>query len=307
MKKISPPLAILFGLVVAAAAYLFVPPPHSASAAFGDQATFGGTSGGSANAQTINIANLPANTIGVQLRFIPGFTNTGPTQINVSGIGLVNVLRPSSIGLVAFSGQEFLAGEPTTIEFNGTAYVLARNIDVTPIGKVVQFRGSTAPRGTLIEDGSCVSQTTYAPLFSVIGTTYGTCGTGLFALPDSRGSVFAALDTQGANGAAGRITSAGSGCTATSVGTRCGAQSQTLSLQQIPAGITASGNSGSVTFLGGTSEATALPGSGGSGVGVQASGSFLSAVSVTTTSNNTGGTAHPILNPVLLGLSAIKY
>jgi microcystin-dependent protein len=294
--------ALLIGLI----AYSFVPPPHPASAAFSDQATFGGTSGGSANAQTITIPNLSANTIGVQFRFIPGFTNTGPATIAVSGLAPVAILRPSSIGPVALSGQELWAGEPTSIEYNGSNYVLTSNSDITPIGKVVQFRGSTAPRGTLIEDGSCVSQTTYAPLFSVIGTSYGTCSAGLFALPDSRGSIFAALDTQGANGAANRLTNAGSGCTATSVAFRCGAQNQTLTASQIPT-ITASGSSGATAFLGGTSTAGGLPGSGGSGVGVQSSGAFLSAVSVTTTSNNTGGLAHPIVPPVLGGISAIKY
>jgi microcystin-dependent protein len=295
--------ALLIGLV----AYTFVPPPKPAAATFIDQLTFGGTSGGSANAQTFTIPNLTANTPGVQLRFIPGFTNTGPTQINVSGIGLVNVLRPSSIGNVGFSGGEFQTGELTCVTFNGTAYQLACNVDITPIGKMVPFRGSAAPRGTLIEDGSCVSQTTYAPLFSVIGTTYGTCGTGLFMLPDSRGSIFAALDTQGVNGAANRLTNAGSGCTATSVAFRCGTQNQTLTLAQIPAGITSNGSSGGTSFLGGTSTAGALPGSGGTGVGVQNSGAFLSAVSVNSTSNNTGGLAHPIVPPVLGGISAIKY
>lgn len=306
-------LAALGALLVGLIAYSFAPPPKPASATFTDQTTFGGTSTGSANAQTINIPNLSANTIGVQIRFIPGFTNTGPTQVNVSGIGLVNVLRPSSIGLVALSGQELWAGEPTSIMYNGSAYVLTSNVDVTPIGKVVQFRGATAPRGTLIEDGSCVSQATYAALFSVIGSTYGTCSAGLFALPDARGSLFAALDTQGVNGAANRITSAGSGCAATAIGTRCGGQNQTLSLSQLPGGITSSAYN---TITVNSTTSTVLYGWYGLNAGVngtfnapQNSGTITSTGSnlISVTSNNTGGGSHPILPPLVLGLSAIKY
>lgn len=41
------------------------------------------------------------------------------------------------------------------------------------VGAVVAFAGSTSPAGWLLCDGSAVSRTTYAALFAVIGTTYG--------------------------------------------------------------------------------------------------------------------------------------
>src|SRR5579864_3375351 len=188
------------GFIALAAAYLLIPPPQHVSAQFVDQLTFGGTSTGSAKVQAITVSNYDTYKVGVVLRFVPGFTNTGPTQVNVNGLGLVNVFRPSSIGPVAFSGQEFWAGELTCITYTGSFFQLGCNVDMTPIGKTVEFRGSGAPRGTLIEDGSCVSATTYAALATVIGTQYGSCSAGLFAVPDSRGSFFAALDNQGANG-----------------------------------------------------------------------------------------------------------
>lgn len=52
------------------------------------------------------------------------------------------------------------------------------------------WSSATAPEGYLLEDGSAVSRTTYAELFSVIGTTYGSGdGSTTFNLPDSRGRV----------------------------------------------------------------------------------------------------------------------
>lgn len=60
----------------------------------------------------------------------------------------------------------------------------------TPVGIISLFAGTTAPSGWLICDGSAVSRTTYANLFSVIGTTYGTGdGSTTFNIPDLQGRV----------------------------------------------------------------------------------------------------------------------
>ena len=60
----------------------------------------------------------------------------------------------------------------------------------TPVGSISLFAGTTAPNGWLICDGSAVSRTTYANLFSVIGTTYGTGdGSATFNIPDLQGRV----------------------------------------------------------------------------------------------------------------------
>lgn len=56
------------------------------------------------------------------------------------------------------------------------------------IGSVKAWGGSTAPSGWLFCDGSAISRTTYAALFAVIGTTYGTGnGTTTFNLPNFGG------------------------------------------------------------------------------------------------------------------------
>lgn len=56
---------------------------------------------------------------------------------------------------------------------------------INPVGVVQAFAGSTTPDGWLLCDGSAVSRTTYAALFSAIGTTYGAGdGTTTFNLPN---------------------------------------------------------------------------------------------------------------------------
>ncbi|UOE45896.1 phage tail protein [Agromyces larvae] len=57
-----------------------------------------------------------------------------------------------------------------------------------PTGEVKIFAGASAPSGYLLCQGQAVSRTTYAALFAVLGTTYGTGdGTSTFNLPDLRG------------------------------------------------------------------------------------------------------------------------
>ena len=66
----------------------------------------------------------------------------------------------------------------------------------SPTGMISLFAGSTAPTGWLICDGTAVSRTTYADLFTAIGTTYGTGdGSTTFNLPNLKGKVPVGLDS----------------------------------------------------------------------------------------------------------------
>lgn len=57
----------------------------------------------------------------------------------------------------------------------------------TPVGTIIAYAANTAPTGFLLCDGSAVSRTTYAALFAVIGTTWGSGdGSTTFNLPDGR-------------------------------------------------------------------------------------------------------------------------
>lgn len=103
--------------------------------------------------------------------------------------------------------------------------------NITPTGVVLPFAGSTAPSGWLLCDGSTISRTTYAALFGVIGTTYGSGdGSTTFVVPDLKGRVPA-----GKEATATRLTTAGSGVDGATLGATGGAETHTLTTPQMPA------------------------------------------------------------------------
>lgn len=96
-------------------------------------------------------------------------------------------------------GQVYFATDTGLIyRDNGTSWVI---VTVTnPAGAILPYAGSSAPSGYLLCDGSAVSRTTYAALFTVVGTTYGVGdGSTTFNLPDLRAKVPAGYKAADAN------------------------------------------------------------------------------------------------------------
>jgi len=105
-------------------------------------------------------------------------------------------------------------------------------------GDVRRSQGSvsvpSAPVGYLLCYGQTVSRTTYADLFTAIGTTWGAGdGTTTFGIPDLRGRLRAGKDDMGGT-AANRLTTAGGGVDGITLGAVGGAQSHTLTIAQLP-------------------------------------------------------------------------
>lgn len=92
-----------------------------------------------------------------------------------------------------------------------------------PTGIVVPFGGATAPSGWLLCDGSQVSQTTYAKLFSLIGTTYNIGGetAGMFRVPDLRGRTVIGVGS-------------GAGLTPRTLGAKLGEETHQLTVTEMP-------------------------------------------------------------------------
>lgn len=68
--------------------------------------------------------------------------------------------------------------------------------DTLPVGCIVPFTSDTVPENWLLCDGQAVSRTTYALLFSIIGTTYGVGdGSTTFNLPNLKGKVPVGYDS----------------------------------------------------------------------------------------------------------------
>lgn len=134
-----------------------------------------------------------------------------------------NAVRDFSDTVISFSP----AGQLENIQSGEQLKVLFGKIEkyydyLVPIGVINQFVGETAPNGYLLCQGQAISRTTYANLFDVIGTKYGSGdGSTTFNLPDLRGRV-----PVGVNGGDTDFKALGK------VG---GSKTVTLTLSQIPA------------------------------------------------------------------------
>jgi len=169
------------------------------------------------------------------------FRRAGPVYVPVNG----------SIDLT-YTGEVATSFESGTIRgFVDLGYATAEIKSViVPAGSVTMFAGATAPVGYLLCNGSAVSRTLYADLFTAIGTTYGVGdGSTTFNLPDLRGrSPLAA--------------GAGAGLTPRALAATGGAETVTLDSTMMPAHTHTSNATGGQGNLGlvladGTNTATA--------------------------------------------------
>lgn len=103
-----------------------------AAAQFADQATYAGAGGGTANAQTLTLANASAyaDLVGVIVKYVPSATNTGAATLNVNSFGSSPSFRkPNGAGVTALVGGEIVSGQPTFVMYDGTYFNL-----VAPVG-----------------------------------------------------------------------------------------------------------------------------------------------------------------------------
>jgi hypothetical protein len=83
---------------------------------------FAGVDTGVANAYIVNFsANFTTLTNGIVLYFIPANSNTGPSTINVNGLGVISIVNQNGTALVA---NELLANQIATIMYLSGQWVL---------------------------------------------------------------------------------------------------------------------------------------------------------------------------------------
>lgn len=132
---------------------------------------------------------------------------------------------------------------------------------------VLPYAGASAPTGYLLCDGASVSRATYAALFAIIGTTYGSADGSTFNVPNLKGRVIVGFDSAQTE--------------FDTLGETGGAKTHTLTTTEMPAH--------SHTAEGGSF-------SGSAGSNVARSGN--SALTITTSSAGSGG-AHNNLQPYM--------
>lgn len=90
------------------------------------------------------------------------------------------------LGSLSTSG----ASTNDVMTYNGSAWAPAAVPAGVPAGAMSLYGASSAPSGWLLCDGTAVSRSTYAALFTAISTTYGVGdGSTTFNVPDLRGRV----------------------------------------------------------------------------------------------------------------------
>lgn len=188
--------------------------------------------------------------------------------------------------------------QSTVVSLQSQIDSITGNNSAVPPGTISPFGGTVIPTGYLLCDGSQYSTTTYAELFTVIGTMYcpGSCSMGMFAVPDLRGKI-----------------PAGQGGTALSgtIGSTVGAETHTLSSAEMPT----HSHSGSTNVFPDGNHAHEIYGSYSDGIGPSALrmgntidttvfSTFGGIHSHTFTTNSAGsGQAHNNIQPSLI----IKY
>jgi microcystin-dependent protein len=166
-----------------------------------------------------------------QVRF--GLGDTGPLAQAVMNANVPALAKQLATGAVSclssrrpadpVVGQMIYETDTKLTKFwDGTAWVngAGSSAVLTPVGSIVPYAGTdvSTPAGWLFCGGQAVSRTTYADLFAVVGTTYGSGdGSTTFNVPDLRGRVVAGKDNM-AGSAASRLTAGTSGITGTTLG-----------------------------------------------------------------------------------------
>jgi hypothetical protein len=273
------------------------------------------TSGGTAAAITLttntgypNIAALNGQLITFQHSVAAG--NADGATIAIDSIGAL----PLYVGTSPITGGTLVDRGVYTIacySSNSRCHLVNRYQDSfsIPLGAVLWSTSPTAPNASFVApSGQCISTTTYAAYWVQQGSpASGACPGGQFAIIDMRGRVPAALDTLNAS-AAGRLTSASTGCgtAMTAVGATCtnGTESYIQTVAQMAThshSVTDPGHTHGITPSNNLILDAGDPGSNtfGSGSYTPVQLSINSATTGVTIQNTGGATATPKVMPTI--------
>ena len=249
---------------------------------------------------------------GAQIAFRLDKTNGAAPTLNLDNLGAKPLRLVSASDLV---GAELVAGAiyTATYDSGGDEWLIANPVStgLVPAGTVADFAGTSAPTGWLLMHGQCVSRTTYAALFAVIGTTYdNSCAGDEFGLHDARGRVVAGQDDMGGT-SANRLTNQSGGLDGDTLGATGGAETHTLTEAELaphdhPASTSSTPNQSNWAD---SASVTSVNDDAGEQQEVlrQLTLDGLSINSTTTVSSAGGGGAHNNVQPTLILNKIVKH
>ena len=135
-----------------------------------------------------NTSNISTNTTNISTNTTNISTNTSNISTNTTNIA-TNTTNISTNTTNISTNTTNISTNTTNISTN-TTNISTLQGQINPTGAVIAFAGSSIPTGYLLCDGAEISQTTYADLYTAIGTTYSSGrsapSSGNFYLPDLR-------------------------------------------------------------------------------------------------------------------------
>lgn len=181
-----------------------------------------------------------------------------------------------------------------------------------PVGCVMNFAGTSAPTGWLLCYGQSLLRASYAALFAVIGTTFGSADGTHFTLPDCRGRAIAGKDDMGGV-SADRLTNQSGGLNGDTLGATGGEETHVLVTGELAAhthtspALTDPGhthtlnNATGQVFQGSGTFHYAATGGSDTGTATISANSASSGVSIAAnTGSNGSGTAHNNVQPTIV-------
>ena len=139
---------------------------------------FGGVLAVSITAADVTLTSDQAQNMALSLS---GTLTGNRTLFIPSGVSGSWVVKNATTGTYSVTVSN-VAGSATTVVSQGTSALVfsdgtnvyqANDMGGNPAGTMIQFAGTSAPSGYLWCDGTAVSRTVYARLFTAIGTTWG--------------------------------------------------------------------------------------------------------------------------------------
>jgi microcystin-dependent protein len=167
------------------------------------------------------------------------YRSDGASFLKVGGGGSITVSDTAPAGVAgnlwyaSNTGKTYIYYDSFWVEVGNTGAVDITADTIIPAGMIMPTAGSVEPSGWLYCYGQNLSRTTYARLFTAVGTTYGAGdGSTTFGMPDLRGRTIAGKDNMGGT-TASRLTAAGSGITGTTLGSAGGTETHALTIAQL--------------------------------------------------------------------------